>query len=56
MSEEFKSIITCDLDGKLETYSEGAEKLFGYTQEEVIGKVRVSGLGRRDSLSPQRRT
>ena len=42
MSEEFKSIITCDLDGKLETYSEGAEKLFGYTQEEVIGKVRVS--------------
>ena len=36
------SVITCDLDGKLETYNEGAEKLFGYTQEEIIGKGRVS--------------
>ena len=36
------SIITCDLDGKLETYNEAAEKLFGYTQEEIIGKGRVS--------------
>ena len=36
------SVITCDLDGKLETYNEAAEKLFGYTQEEIIGKGRVS--------------
>lgn len=42
MNEQLKSIITCDLDGKLETYSEGAQSLFGYSQEEVIGKARVS--------------
>jgi 1,4-dihydroxy-2-naphthoate octaprenyltransferase len=42
MSEKIKSVITCDLDGKLETFSEGAQDLFGYTSEEVIGKIRVS--------------
>ena len=26
MSENIKSVITCDLDGKIETYSEGAAK------------------------------
>ena len=42
MSDNAKSVITCDLDGKIETYSEGAANLFGYTQEEVVGKMRVS--------------
>ena len=42
MSDKVKSIITCDLDGKIETFSEGAQNLFGYTSEEVIGKIRVS--------------
>ena len=42
MDEKIKSVITCDLDGKLETYSEGAAELFGYTPDEVIGKGRVS--------------
>jgi 1,4-dihydroxy-2-naphthoate octaprenyltransferase len=42
MDEKIKSVITCDLDGKLETFSEGAETLFGYTADEVIGKGRVS--------------
>ena len=42
MEDKIKSIITCDLDGKVETFSEGAEKLFGYTKDEVIGKKRVS--------------
>ena len=42
MNKEIKSVITCDLDGKLETYSGGAEKLFGYSPDEVIGKGRVS--------------
>ena len=37
MSENIKSVITCDLDGKIETYSEGAAKIFGYTEDEVIG-------------------
>ena len=42
MSKNIKSVITCDLDGKIETYSEGAAKLFGYDEAEVIGKMRVS--------------
>tara|TARA_B100001758_G_scaffold34628_1_gene25907 strand:+ start:242 stop:1522 length:1281 start_codon:yes stop_codon:yes gene_type:complete len=42
MEDKIKSIITCDLDGKVETFSEGAEKLFGYTKNETIGKMRVS--------------
>ena len=42
MSEKLKSVITCDLDGKIETLSEGAVKLFGYSEQEMIGKGRVS--------------
>ena len=42
MNDNLKSVITCDLDGKVETFSEGAATLFGYTQEEVVGKMRVS--------------
>ena len=38
MEDKVKSIITCDLDGKVETFSEGAEKLFSYTKNDVIGK------------------
>ena len=37
-----KSTITCDLEGRIETFSKGAENLFGYRAEEVIGKERVS--------------
>ena len=42
MSKNIKSVITSDLDGKIETFSEGAQKLFGYTENEIIGKGRVS--------------
>ena len=42
MNEKFKSVITCDLDGKIETLSEGAVKLFGYSEKEMVGKGRVS--------------
>lgn len=42
MKNSTKSIITCDLDGKVETFSDGAEKYFGYTKSEVVGKKRVS--------------
>jgi 1,4-dihydroxy-2-naphthoate polyprenyltransferase len=37
-----KSVITCDLEGRIETFNAAAEKLFGYRAEEVIGKKRVS--------------
>ena len=42
MNDDIKSIITCDLDGKIETFSEGAQELFGYTADEIIDKGRVS--------------
>mgnify|MGYP001459056472 FL=1 len=42
MSEKIKSVITCDLDGKIETLSKDAVKLFGYTEDEMVGKGRVS--------------
>ena len=35
MSKNLKSVITCDLDGKIETFSKGAQQLFGYTEEEI---------------------
>ena len=37
-----KSIITCDLEGKILTMNDGAEKLFGYSKEELINRKRVS--------------
>lgn len=37
-----KSVITTDLEGRIETFNRGAEELFGYTSAEVIGKKRVS--------------
>ena len=47
MSKNIKSVITCDLDGKVETYSEGAAEVFGYSAEEAIGKMRVSDFSDR---------
>src|SRR5690606_2495836 len=37
-----KSVITCDMEGRLETYNEGAREMFGYAPEEVVGIKRVS--------------
>ena len=37
-----KSTITCDMEGVIETMNEGAEKIFGYKKEELIGIKRVS--------------
>ena len=37
-----KSVITCDMEGRIETFNKGAEQIFGYSPEEVIGKKRVS--------------
>tara|TARA_Y100001960_G_scaffold158319_1_gene166440 strand:+ start:317 stop:1606 length:1290 start_codon:yes stop_codon:yes gene_type:complete len=41
-SDKVISIITCDVEGRIETFNENAEKLFGYTSKEIIGKKRVS--------------
>lgn len=40
--KKIKSVITCDLEGRIQTYNQGAEQIFGYRPEEVIGKKRVS--------------
>jgi 1,4-dihydroxy-2-naphthoate octaprenyltransferase len=37
-----KSVITCDMEGRIETFNKGAEDMFGYKAEEVIGEERVS--------------
>jgi 1,4-dihydroxy-2-naphthoate octaprenyltransferase len=41
-THNIKSVITSDLEGRIQTYNQGAEQLFGYRPEEVIGKKRVS--------------
>jgi 1,4-dihydroxy-2-naphthoate octaprenyltransferase len=37
-----KSVITCDMEGRIETFGDGSEQMFGYAKEEIIGKKRVS--------------
>lgn len=37
-----KSVITCDLEGRIETVNEHAQAIFGYSDDELIGKQRVS--------------
>jgi 1,4-dihydroxy-2-naphthoate octaprenyltransferase len=41
-THKIKSVITSDLEGRIQTYNQGAEEIFGYRPEEVIGKKRVS--------------
>ena len=41
-ADKIVSVITCDLEGRIETFNKNAEKLFGYSADEVIGKKRVS--------------
>jgi PAS domain S-box-containing protein len=36
------SIITCDLQGVVQTFSQGASKLFGWKPDEVVGKQTVA--------------
>jgi 1,4-dihydroxy-2-naphthoate polyprenyltransferase len=39
-----KSVITCDMEGRIETFNKGAEQMFGYTADEVINRIRVSAF------------
>lgn len=38
------AIVAADLKGKIILYNKGAERIYGYTQEEVLGRVHVSKL------------
>ena len=40
--KQAKSVITCDMEGRIETFNEGAVQIFGYAPEEVVGQKRVS--------------
>jgi 1,4-dihydroxy-2-naphthoate octaprenyltransferase len=42
--EQLKSVITSDMEGRVETFNNGAEEIFGYRAEDVIGKKRVSAF------------
>ena len=42
MPEVVKSTVTCDMEGRIETFNKGAEQIFLYKAEEVVGKKRVS--------------
>ena len=33
-----KSVITCDMEGRVLTMNDDAVKIFGYKKEEIIGK------------------
>lgn len=37
-----KSVITTDLEGRIETFNDGASAAFGWSADEVVGKKRVS--------------
>lgn len=39
---EVKSTITCDMEGRIQTFNKGAEQIFGYSAEEVISHKRIS--------------
>jgi PAS domain S-box-containing protein len=41
-SDEDVSVVTCDLEGVVQTLSQGASKLFGWKPEEVVGKQTVA--------------
>lgn len=41
-NSELKSVVTCDMEGRIETFGKDAEEIFGYSADEIIGKKRVS--------------
>jgi 1,4-dihydroxy-2-naphthoate polyprenyltransferase len=40
--KKLKSVIVCDLEGRIEIFNKGAEEIFGYSAQEVIQIKRVS--------------
>lgn len=42
--EELASVIVCDNNGIVQTYSDGALKIFQYARDEVVGKMSVAAF------------
>ncbi len=42
--EQATSVITCDLQGTVTKFTNGAQKLFGYAPDEVVGKLSVAAF------------
>jgi PAS domain S-box-containing protein len=47
------AVVTADLNGDIVSWNPMAEKLFGYTQEEVIGTSLDDAVANQDSLRPE---
>jgi 1,4-dihydroxy-2-naphthoate octaprenyltransferase len=42
LEKKVKSVVVCDLEGRIQTFNQGAQEIFGYAPEEVIDQKRVS--------------
>ncbi|HEV8594659.1 MAG TPA: PAS domain S-box protein [Thermoplasmata archaeon] len=40
--QQATSVITCDLQGTVTKFTNGAQRLFGYAPDEVVGKLSVA--------------
>ncbi len=49
--EENVSVITCDLQGIVQSFSEGASRLFGWTADELVGKQTVAVFHKPEAVS-----
>src|SRR2546428_6720318 len=47
---EATSVITCDLQGTVTKFTNGAQRLFGYTPDEIVGKQSVAVFHKPENL------
>ena len=45
------SVITCDLQGTVTKFTNGAQRLFGYAPDEVVGKLSVAVFHTQENLA-----
>ncbi len=45
------SVITCDLQGTVTKFTNGAQRLFGYAPDEVVGKLSVGVFHTQENLA-----
>jgi len=47
---EATSVITCDLQGTVTKFTNGAQRLFGYSPDEIVGKQSVAVFHKQENL------